>query len=237
MPIEFSPIVTEYWLTDERDSSGNDELRVRVDERLRDDLVLTLLSVVPGPRIITVKPEAATALSLADGGVVGADEISARLRAEGFELHGADHLFYLPLQEQQSLLSHPNPASTRRLTSADAAEFERFCADAPADDLDEAFVEIDHWLVYGTFVEGEMVAAASAYSWHDSQLADIGVITLPAFRGRGLAKRVVKAIAKDVLSRGREPQYRCQLENVPSTALATSAGFARFGEWDVVVAD
>lgn len=233
----FSRIVIEHWLADQRDSADNGELRVRVDERLRDDLVLTLLSVASGPRILTVTPEAATALSLTDGGVVGADEVRARMRAKRFQLNGADHLFYLPLQEQRSLLSRPNPAGTRRLTGADAADFERFCADAPADDLDESFVEIDHWLVYGTFVEGRMVAAASAYPWHDPRLADIGVITLPDFRGRGLAKRVVSAIARDVLSRGREPQYRCQLDNVPSTALARSAGFARFGEWDVVLAD
>lgn len=27
--------------------------------------------------------------------------------------------------------------------------------DAAEDDLDEAFVELDHWLVFGTFVDGE----------------------------------------------------------------------------------
>jgi len=49
-----------------------------------------------------------------------------------------------------------------------------------------------------------------------------------------LAKGVVRAIARDALSQSYQLQYRCQLDNLASTALAGSAGFARFAEWDVV---
>ena len=66
------------------------------------------------------------------------------------------------------------------------------------------------------------------------RLADLGVITLPEFRGRGLARATVLAMAADALERGYEPQYRCQLDNAPSVALALASGFRRFGEWIVV---
>jgi len=36
---------------------------------------------------------------------------------------------------------------------------------------------------------------------------------------------------------GYEPQYRCQFDNASSVALAASAGFALFGDWDVVATE
>jgi len=36
------------------------------------------------------------------------------------------------------------------------------------------------------------------------------------------------------LADGYEPQYRCQLDNEPSIALARAAGFTPFGTWDVI---
>ncbi len=125
--------------------------------------------------------------------------------------------------------------STRRLTDEDADAFAGFASAAPADDLDEAFVELDHWLAYGTFVDGELVAAASAYPWAGSLLADIGVITLPASRGRGLGRDTVRAISAAARALGYEPQYRCQLDNAASVALAETAGFVHFGQWRVIL--
>ena len=37
------------------------------------------------------------------------------------------------------------------------------------------------------------------------------------------------------LERGYEPQYRCQLDNLASVALARGAGFRRFGEWEIIL--
>jgi predicted GNAT family acetyltransferase len=88
--------------------------------------------------------------------------------------------------------------------------------------------------VYGTFVDGRLVTAASMYLWQETQLADLGVITLPEFRGRGLARRTVRALSAHALSEGCEPQYRCQLDNESSIALARACGFTPFGTWDVM---
>lgn len=235
-PPEFSRIVTDLWLPRRPHALAPDAYAVVVDEGLRKDVAVSMLAVHDGPRVVTITPEVATRLSLADADIVDDAGLRRILRGAGLELNGADNLFYLPVSVERELMSRRVPDGTRRLSHLDASAFERFCVDAPEEDIDEAFVELDHWLVYGTFAEGELVAAASAYPWQNTRLADIGVITLPAHRGRGLGTQVVQAIAGDALRQGYQPQYRCQLDNHASTALAVSAGFVLFGQWDVVAA-
>lgn len=72
------------------------------------------------------------------------------------------------------------------------------------------------------------------YPWRDAPLADLGVVTLPAHRGKGHARRLVRAISRRALGREHEPQYRCQLDNHASIALAASSGLTLFGTWDIV---
>ncbi|WP_321170720.1 GNAT family N-acetyltransferase [Embleya scabrispora] len=68
-------------------------------------------------------------------------------------------------------------------------------------------------------------------------MADLGVLTLPPYRGKGHARRLVRAISRHALARGYQPQYRCQLDNHASVAAAGAAGLTRFGTWDVVSPD
>ena len=91
--------------------------------------------------------------------------------------------------------------------------------------------------MFGTILDGRLVSAASMYPWDGSRLADLGVITLPEFRGRGLGRATVRAMSALAIDRGYEPQYRCQFDNASSVALAASAGFALFGDWDVVATE
>jgi RimJ/RimL family protein N-acetyltransferase len=165
---------------------------------------------------------------------VGDPALRSALAAAGAALYGADYLFYLPADDQAAVRAEPVPGQTRQLTVADAEAFEQFTAVAPAQDMDDAFVELDHWLVMGTFADGRLVSAASMYPWRDTNFADLGVITLPGYRGRGLAKKTVRAISARALAEGYEPQYRCQLDNTPSARLARAAGFVQFGTWDVI---
>jgi len=232
----FSTTVTDFWGLTGVSPGPSDSSLVVVDAGLRSDLLLTLLDVVDGPLVATVSPATAERLGAADGEVVGRSELRSRLDGAGLELNGADLVSYLPLEAQRAVAALPPAPATQVLTAADASEFARFSADAPEDDLDEAYVELDHWVALGTFLDDRLVAAASMYPWRDSTVADIGVITLPAYRGRGLGRRLVQAIAAEALARGHEPQYRHQTGNEASAALARSAGFARFAEWDVVTA-
>jgi predicted GNAT family acetyltransferase len=87
--------------------------------------------------------------------------------------------------------------------------------------------------VFGCFDGDRLVSAASACLWENAPVADLGVLTLPDVRGRGFARTVVLTISDFARREGYEPQYRCQLDNLTSVALAKSCGFALFGKWIV----
>lgn len=96
---------------------------------------------------------------------------------------------------------------------------------------------LDHWAVFGAFDEDRLVCAASMYPWEDAQIVDTGVLTLPPFRGKGHAHNVVRVISRYAYEQGFEPQYRCQLDNQASVALAKAAGLTLFGKWQLVSPD
>lgn len=208
------------------------EVLVALDPALTGLRSVSLLRVEGEATLLSLSPARADELGLSATDRIGRAELSARLDRAGMVLADPDHLFYLPLTEQAALREEPWEGATRQLTDADAAAFAEFTAQAPEDDLDEAYVELDHWLVVGTFSGDRLVSAASMYPWGETLLADLGVITLPEFRGRGLGRATVRAISAAALARGYEPQYRCQLENTASAALARAAGFALFGVWE-----
>jgi predicted GNAT family acetyltransferase len=232
----FSSVVTEHWLPSgaPTGSTRTGAHRVLIDDTLPANRPLRVLELDAGDRIVTLTSVLAERLGLRGRTDASTDELSGALAAAGVRLNGPDNLFFLPTQEHAVVLSEPGSPDTRQLTETDADAFADFTARAPVDELDEAFVELDHWLVVGTFVDERLVSAASMYPWQGSQLADVGVITLPTHRGRGLARATVRAICAEALRRGYEPQYRCQLDNTPSVALAQSAGFARLGTCDVI---
>ncbi|WP_299301537.1 GNAT family N-acetyltransferase [uncultured Brachybacterium sp.] len=208
------------------------EVLVALDPALTGLRSVSLLRVEGEATVLSLSPARAEQLELSASDRIERGELSARLDRAGMVLADPDHLFYLPLTEQAVLREEPWEGATRQLTEADAAVFAEFTAQAPEGDLDEAFVELDHWLVVGTFCGERLVSAASMYPWGETLLADLGVITLPEFRGRGLGRATVRAISAAALARGYEPQYRCQLENTASAALARAAGFALFGVWE-----
>ncbi len=210
---------------------------VSVDSTLAANRSVSLLRVAAGAGLLSLSPARASELGFTDGERVADAEVTARIKGSGICLHDPDHLFYLTLREREALRDEVRSSATRQLTAADASRFTEFTGEAPEDDLDAAFVELDHWLVFGSLAGDKLVCAASMYPWSGTRLADLGVVTLPEFRGRGLGRETVRAMSAAALSRGYEPQYRCQLDNTASVALARSAGFTHFGEWEVIDTD
>lgn len=233
----FSSLVASTWIPSGLKDTSPNEVVVSVDPTLAANRSVSLLRVDDGPTILAVTPERASDLELVEGRAVDAAEVTRRLEQSAITLNDPDNLFYLPSDELDRLRREPSGVSTRQLTGEDAPAFKAFTLEAPEDDLDEAFVELDHWLVFGTFVDGELACAASMYPWGETRIADLGVITLPRFRGRGLGRATVRAMSAVALDRGYEPQYRCQLDNTASVALARAAGFRRFGQWEVIIGD
>lgn len=187
---------------------------------------------------IIVRPELFERLRKEDWQVLNFEGFIRRLQDHGIFLHGVDHIFYYPKEEKERIKNLVIPENIRSLTSEDADSFYEFGVSATAQDLDDAFVALDHWKVYGVFEEEKLVAVASMYPWSENlKIADIGVITLPKYRRQGLAKKLVLSISQSALLEGFQPQYRCQSDNFSSLILAEKLKMNLFALWNVDIQD
>ncbi|HXD29346.1 MAG TPA: GNAT family N-acetyltransferase [Arthrobacter sp.] len=238
----FAPETTAFWRAPFRGEAlpTATGFSLAINPALAPDPPVEVLTRHDGTVSAAVTAEVATRLGLSGQGPgeeppLDAGGFRGRLADAGLELYDPDCLFYFT-EEASSLLGQaPTPTHVRQLTSADAAAFSRFEATASPADRDEAYVELGHWAVYGAFAGNDLASVASAYPWHGSRLADIGVLTVPAFRGRGLARDTVRAISRHAAACGYVPQYRCQPGNTGSRAVAAAADLTYFGLWEVVL--
>lgn len=238
MLTNFSPTIEAYWhyLFLHGDViCRDDQLTVLTSTTLPHDRQLMLHQSVDGRLWAVMAPDIASRLGLRSG-LQGFTEAALRQRLQDADirLYGADKLFYFSAESQQVLLQQAPLAHVRQLHAADASLFTRFQSQASAQDLDDAYVELDHWAVFGAFADGQLVCAASMYPWGGEQIADTGVLTLPDYRGVGHARGVIRAISRYACEQGYQPQYRCQADNLASTALARAAGLDLFGNWEVI---
>jgi len=235
---DFSPTVTRFWFGPWEGAGilhERDELLVVVDPGLTEDRRLSLLAPLGGRAVARLTPEVADRIDLR--GTSSAADFRRAVSDAGITLNDADQIFYFTDDAAKAVRVEARSPRVRPLTDDDAEVFAVFQSSASEDDLDAAWVELDHWLVVGSFEGDRLVSAASAYPWAGSRVADVGILTLPDFRGTGRARAVVRAICAEVFERGHEPQYRSQRENLGSTATALSAGLRLFGTWEVVSPD
>lgn len=234
MPL-FSDTVQDYWnrqFTTGQTLHRDDTFSLTINPELSEGRRLMLLES-DGRGLVAMTPALAERLALVRDPVQSLSALRARLEQADVTLHGADAVFYFSTAEKAVLVREADEAP-RRLGEGDAAAFETFHASASEQDLDDAYVELDHWAVFGIFEQQQLACAASSYPWDDSSIADMGVLTLPPYRGRRYARRVVRAISRYADTQGYEPQYRCQIDNAASVALARAAGFTQFGKWEVI---
>jgi GNAT superfamily N-acetyltransferase len=106
---------------------------------------------------------------------------------------------------------------------------ERSAFDLPGSVVPRAFwPDADRFLAYGAgfaaTVGGEPAALAFSAFVTETQL-ELGIETVPAHRGRGLATHACAALIDHCLARGLEPVWACRLENTASHRLAEALGF------------
>lgn len=235
MPL-FSSTVTSYWQA--TFSSGNVVLgdngfTVAITPDLDEEGAAMVLRTADGRGMAAVTPALSEKLALSARSSLSEPVFRQMLLEAGITLHDADYLYYFAEAEKLALLEEQSAGLVRLLTVQDAAAFAEFQSSASAEDLDAAYVELDHWTVFGAFEDGRLVCAASMWQG-DSRLADLGVLTLATHRGKGHARGVVRAISRYALEKEYEPQYRCQLHNHASATLAKATGMTLFGEWEPV---
>lgn len=125
------------------------------------------------------------------------------------------------------------PFRSQRLTPADRAALEGLHAACSEDDVENAFVEIDHDTVWAVWHDQDVVAAASMYRTR-SGFHDVGVLTHPAFRGEQLGKAVVSALCGYALAQDAIIQYRCHKDLSSSLRLAQALGFRKYFEQETL---
>lgn len=78
---------------------------------------------------------------------------------------------------------------------------------------------------WGLIRDGRIVCRASSGYRHGDTEEVVGVWTHPRWRGRGLARALVSAVAADILSRVSLAAYRTTEDNLASQAVASAVGF------------
>ncbi|HEV2504671.1 MAG TPA: GNAT family N-acetyltransferase [Mesorhizobium sp.] len=243
MPL-FSQDITDFWRTLFADGDvlhDDDAFLLAVNPALEEDESVTVLEMPAGKILAAVAPSLADKAGLDRSRCPSGLVFHQKLDEVGISLHSADYLFYFGEPERAELALESGDAA-RQLSQRDEAVFSTFQAAASDQDLDDAFVELDHWAVFGSFQQDRLVSAASAYPWQaygwsDARLADIGVLTLPEFRGLGHARKAVRTLARYIYEQGYHPQYRCQTDNAASVALARAAGLTLLGKWRLISPD
>jgi predicted GNAT family acetyltransferase len=86
-------------------------------------------------------------------------------------------------------------------------------------------------IVYGVIADGRVASVAYAHRTGvlEGLVADLGVVTAPAYRQRGYAKTAVAAVVAHVAAAGGEAVYACRPDNAASVATARSVGFVPLG--------
>lgn len=79
-------------------------------------------------------------------------------------------------------------------------------------------------IAYGAF-EGEQVVALAAADDYLETMWQIGIDTLPKYRGKGLATFLVQALTKEIIKQDRIPYYTTWSANLASINVALATGF------------
>lgn len=212
----------------------SESLTISCGSEVANDYHGMILDPVAGKKLVILNSDLSQELGIGKLGVPDLDHLKEHLLKAGNSLHGADYLFYFPASEHEKLREQALPLNCRELGQADEALFAEFRQNVSAEDQDASLVELDDWMVFGSFHEERLVSAGSVYPWMGPSIADMGVLTLPEFRGRGHALNLVQAMSAAACARGLEPQFRCQLDNRASVLLAQACEMELFGTWDVI---
>jgi GNAT superfamily N-acetyltransferase len=126
---------------------------------------------------------------------------------------------------------HPAPTTpgsthllVRRLSSEERPALERLAAACSPQEWQDSAIYADHDPIFALERAGELVAAASAPD-DGPGVASVGVITHPAWRGRGYGSLVVSALTADRLAGGAVLHYQTLRSNGASVAVAHALGF------------
>ena len=115
----------------------------------------------------------------------------------------------------------------RQLTLTDHHALRAFIAACPPNDWQDSAISTRHLPLYGMLRAGELIAVASAPRERPRKavIRSVGVVTAPAWRGKGAGLAIVSALAKHCLDSDTVLRYQTLRANMPSLAIAQRLGF------------
>ncbi len=126
--------------------------------------------------------------------------------------------------ESHKTVSPPKDYKIREIDKSFKDKFNELKKECSKDDLKEAQVSINDDYIVGCFHNNKLVAAASYWFWGQG-LADIGVITHPEFRKKGLSKATISYLTLQGIELDRINIYRHAADNKASKRLALAMNF------------
>ena len=143
------------------------------------------------------------------------DELVAGWLHGDLSLSTCDFFYYLEPHQPQPTV----PPALRRLDAKDCDALENLQARSSRRDLERSQIAIDDPLVLGYFQDQQLMSVASLL-YRGNRVADVGVLTSPEARGRGLARLVVDHLGWLGQARGKLVQYSSQHDNPMSSRVA-----------------
>jgi GNAT superfamily N-acetyltransferase len=115
-----------------------------------------------------------------------------------------------------------------RVREVSRAGVESLAAQVPPDQWTEAGFAADVLRIFA-LVQTDRVLAAANLSDFDGMPADIGMVTHPGARGRGLGSAVAAAATRSAIEEHGIARWRALEANLPSRAIARRLGFTDYG--------
>lgn len=179
-----------------------------------------------GNYVMTGDPGALAAAELQPhikGFVHGPNGFAPLLRAAFPALQVWQRVIFAPLAAKAAL-----PAITpgmRRLAAADTAELENLGSESAwiSKSWGGAHGLAHSGYAWGAFVDGELAAVACTFFLGRSY-EDVGVVTVPKFRCRGLSTACAAGLCRDIRARGRQPIWTTSPDNIASLRVAEKLG-------------
>ncbi len=119
-------------------------------------------------------------------------------------------------------------AAVRHLTPADSSSLDDLRQMSHPLEWSHSGIERGSENAYGYFADERLVAFA--HYTVDGDVAELGVLCHPEFRGRGYTAAATTAVIRETLEKGLLPVYQTLSENRPSVRMASKLGCVFFTE-------
>jgi RimJ/RimL family protein N-acetyltransferase len=158
-----------------------------------------------------------------------ADDVSRAIPNQAWKVSPSEKVLYLNPKEFRPF----NRQEVRELSQSDSHDLTVMHRGGSLEEQKAGEVNIDHRAIFGAYVKGQLVAAASFIDQGEG-IADVGVLVHRDFRGQGFGRAVVSALCQWGLDHDRIVQYWRFCGNIGSARIADSLGFTEYGRYQVL---